>query len=97
MWDVLDTSPEATFPELQPAGGHSPLMSKEGGKKAPTMSLPAMAATGDQVAGPHPCSWASRPEGPASGTKEPLALARARSSTVASRVCLVGLCLAAEG
>lgn len=45
MWDVLDTSPEATFPELQPAEGHSPLMSKEGGKKAPAMSLPAMAAT----------------------------------------------------
>lgn len=45
MQEVLDTSPEATFPELRPAEGRSPLVSKAGGKKAPTMSPPAMTAS----------------------------------------------------
>lgn len=45
MQVVLETSSEATFPELPPAEGHSLLVSKEGGKKVPTMSPLVMAAT----------------------------------------------------
>ena len=45
MGRVLDASPEASFPELRPAEGHGPLVSKEGGKKVPTASPPAVTET----------------------------------------------------
>ena len=77
--------------------GHSPLVSKERGKKAPAMSPPgddSHLGSGGWAPSPLMGQW---PRRACLWPQRPLALTRALSSAVASRVCLEGLRLAAVG